>query len=1030
MTTVSRAVRPAADRATRGTQAIALGSLMAGVIHVGVCPEHFREATLFGVFFLVLATVQLGWAAAVVSRPSVRVLVTGASIQIATVGLWLVSRTAGLPVGPARWRPEPVGVADLAASAIEVAVAVGALVLAARLRRGTRAGSRSTLLGRVRQCLPLGTALPEPVWAQRHRWILSVLLLHLPAILVFGLARRASASEIGLELGAVALLGVAATLTRRHRRVTTVLTAIGLLTCSAAFVRLSNGSIEMHFHYFVVVGVVTLYQDWYPFLVAIAYVVLQHGLAGVIDPTAVYNHQSAIDHPWQWAGVHGLFVVAMSSAGVASWRLNESLLKGVREREENLSEAQEVARMGSWERDLTTGEVTWSDEFYRLLGLDPTTASASSETFFERVHPDDRETTRAAVAAAVAEGTPFSDDLRVVLYDGSVRWLQCRARCVRSDRAGRPLVLAGTVQEITERKQAEDELRDALSLLSATLDATADGILVVDNDGLITSFNRRFVELWRLPEHILASRNDDEALAFVMSQLDDPEAFVGKVRELYARPEAESEDILRFRDGRTFERFSTPQRVGGEIVGRVWSFRDVTERARLERELAHQAFHDSLTNLANQALFRDRVEHALTRASRHGGGLAVLFIDLDDFKTVNDSLGHTAGDELLASVAERLRGCLRLTDTAARLGGDEFAVLIEDVDDEASVTAAAERVISAMSQSFRPVGRELYIGASIGIAFATPGATCDQLLRNADLAMYTAKRQGKHRYAIYEADMHAAAVERLELESDLRRALTTGLLTVEYQPVVAMDTGGVVGVEALVRWRHPERGMISPAAFIPLAEETGLIGEVGRQVLTTACADVRRWQLAVPGAANLQVNVNVSARQLHGDELVRDVRSALAASGLPAECLVLEIIETAMMNDTDATVERLHALKALGVRLAVDDFGTGYSSLSYLQRFPVDILKIDRAFVTAIEEDGDESSLAHAIVSLAHTLRLEAVAEGVETRAQASALARLGCDLAQGFLFSRPLPGAELEDLLAGEGFAALLRAELAAAER
>jgi diguanylate cyclase (GGDEF)-like protein len=333
-------------------------------------------------------------------------------------------------------------------------------------------------------------------------------------------------------------------------------------------------------------------------------------------------------------------------------------------------------------------------------------------------------------------------------------------------------------------------------------------------------------------------------------------------------------------------------------VGRVWSFRDITERVGLERELAHQAFHDSLTGLANQALFRDRVTHALTRADRRQTNLAVLFVDLDDFKTVNDSLGHTAGDALLVAVAERLRDCLRAADTAARLGGDEFALLVEDLRSEDDVTQLADRLLASLTEPFTIAGREMVVGASVGIAFDDTGVTTGQLLRNADIAMYTAKRGGKRRYEIFATEMHTAAVDRLEIQADLRRALDRRELTLQYQPIFALGSRRISGVEALVRWQHPERGLLAPNTFIPLAEETGLICELGRQVLVEACTQASRWQRLSPQDPPLSVSVNLSPRQLQDDDLLADITEALVVSGLDPSTLVLEITEGAMMHDT------------------------------------------------------------------------------------------------------------------------------------
>jgi diguanylate cyclase (GGDEF)-like protein len=855
-----------------------------------------------------------------------------------------------------------------------------------------------------------GSSLPEDVWAQRHRWILALLWCHVPGVFLFALYRDRSATESLVAASVVAALPIAASLCHGRRRVSTVLTSMGLMVASAVLVYLSHGSIEMHFHYFVMVGVVTLYQDWLPFVVAILFVVLQHGVAGAIQPSAVYDHRDAIRSPWRWAAVHGGFILAMSVVGIVSWRLNEALQRRALEREEQLEEAQEVARLGSWELDAVTGLMSWSDELFRLLDL-PRTDSPTMEDLLGRVQADDRPEFAAAVEAARTEGTEYSGDV-LVAADAGLRWLHLRIRAAaRLD--GRVMTLSGTALDITERKRAEGELSETLSLLTATLDSTADGVLVVDLEGSITSFNQRFLEMWSIPDDLLASRDDARVLASVVEQLVHPDEFVAKVSELYALPDAESRDTVEFLDGRVFERFSLPQRVEGRTVGRVWSFRDITERVRLEHELSHQAFHDRLTGLANQALFRDRVDHALTRSSRDESPVAVLFVDLDNFKTVNDSLGHTVGDELLVVVADRLRGCLRTSDTAARMGGDEFAVLLEDAHTPREAEEVAQRIIDSFARPWGMDGLEVFVSASVGIAFAVRESSSDQLLRNADLAMYTAKRLGKNRFETYRTEMHAAAVDRLELEGALRHGLDRNELTVHYQPIVSLVSGQIVGVEALVRWHHPDKGLIEPSAFVPLAEDTGLIIELGRQVLVTACADARQWQTRHPMHRNLYVSVNVSPRQLQSDLVARHVREALATSALDPGHLVLEITETAMMRDTESTIEKLRELKDLGARLAVDDFGTGYSSLSYLQRFPVDILKIDRAFISTIETDTNDVQLAPAIVGLARTLGLRAIAEGVETAAQAEALKTVGCELAQGYYYSRPVTAEGLDTLLA-----------------
>ncbi|MGN6393482.1 MAG: putative bifunctional diguanylate cyclase/phosphodiesterase [Gemmatimonadales bacterium] len=450
--------------------------------------------------------------------------------------------------------------------------------------------------------------------------------------------------------------------------------------------------------------------------------------------------------------------------------------------------------------------------------------------------------------------------------------------------------------------------------------------------------------------------------------------------------------------------------LDSSVKGIVLNTRDVSERRRLEEQLIHQAFHDPLTGLANRALFRDRVSHALALAQRRGNPVTVLFLDLDDFKTVNDSLGHAEGDRLLIAAAERFLACARSADTVARLGGDEFAILIEGADGREGLP---DRLSAAMSHPFSLSGNQVRVTASIGVASASADDTADDLLRNADMAMYAAKRHGKGRSATYESRMYADIRERLDLEAALRSAIEGHQLTLFYQPIVNLQSGSIYGLEALLRWEHPQFGRLLPQHFVPLAEETGLIVQLGSWVLGEACRQLHVWRQAHPQLP-LAVSVNISGRQLQGAGLAEALRQTLHSSGVEPSAVVLEITESVLMQQTDAVLERLQQLKAFGVRLAIDDFGTGYSSLSYLQRFPIDILKIAKPFVEEVGQGADRSALARAIIGLGDTLRLQTIAEGIERAEQRAALIELGCSLGQGHHFWPALNAAAIEELLSG----------------
>ena len=732
------------------------------------------------------------------------------------------------------------------------------------------------------------------------------------------------------------------------------------------------------------------------------------------------------------------------------------------------------------------------------------------------------------------EATATFYELEIVARDGKRVPVEVGTRLIHEK--GKPVGVQGIARDITERKRAEAELKQSLSLLRSTLESTYDGMLVVDLSGNIVSFNRRFTEMWNFPPEELNKPVDQMTIGFISTMMKAPDAFIKRFHEIVAKPDIESFDVLEFRDGRVFERYSTPQMIDGKPVGRVWSFRDVSDRkhaedallaserryrhlfernlagvyrnsldgrildcndacARIfgyksredllaqgafdvyfdpalrqtllerlkkegaitnlevrlrrsdgtpvwvlenmtlindedgnatclegtlfditdrkiaEQKIEYHAYHDELTGLPNRVLFKDRLTIALGQARRFRRCIAVMFLDLDQFKFVNDTLGHSAGDQLLWGVGERLSNAVREQDTVARLGGDEFTLLLSELSGEDDAVIIAQKILQTIAQPFVLEGQELFLTTSIGIAlYPSDGDDAETLLKNADSAMYQAKERGRNTYQLCTPEMNRRAMERMTVQKSLRRAFEREDFEVHYQPIVKLATGDLIGMEALVRWHHPDKGLVDAKEFIEIAEEMRLLLGIGEWVLQTACRQVRSWQEL--SLQPITVSVNLSTRQFHQRDILRTVERVLLSTGLDPRMLALEISESTAMSNVDLTLEAVRQARDIGVRVWMDDLGTGQSSLKHLKRFGLDRVKIDQSFVRDIPSDASDGAIVSAVIAMGHALGLKVIAEGVESQAQLEFLRAQECEEIQGHFVSRPLPPLEMQELL------------------
>lgn len=555
-------------------------------------------------------------------------------------------------------------------------------------------------------------------------------------------------------------------------------------------------------------------------------------------------------------------------------------------------------------------------------------------------------------------------------------------------------------------EERTSSLRQSLSVTRSTLESSTDGIIVVSNKGNIIDYNQRFIDLWKIPPSIIQTNDYNLLLEYMSGQLSDPQGYLESSKNLQQHPGEISLLQINFKDSRIFEQYSQPQKIDHKVVGRVWSFHDITKRKLLEKKLQIQATHDPLTGLPNRTLLYDRIQHALSEAKRNTDIVAVLFLDLDRFKLVNDSLSHKIGDQLLQAVGKRLKDCIRAEDTIARQGGDEFVMVAHSVK-EKEIEKIARKLLNIFKKPFKLTKRDIIIGASAGIAlYPRDGKTPEMLLRNADLAMYRAKNLGGNQFQFYSSELNNEATLRLEREADLRHAIERNEFYLCYQPEFNINNNEIIAVEALIRWNHPKYGVLLPIDFIPIAEETGLILPIGEWVLREACKQNKLWQES--GVANFQIGVNVASQQLKYSKFTNVVKKILKETGLEPQYLEIEVTENVIISNPEV-IHMINALSKLGVKIALDDFGTGNSTLSSLTKVHVDRLKIDRSFIQNISIDNSDEVIIQAIIDMSHSLNYNVLAEGVETQGQLDFLKKKKCEVIQGFYFGRPMENKDLE---------------------
>lgn len=677
----------------------------------------------------------------------------------------------------------------------------------------------------------------------------------------------------------------------------------------------------------------------------------------------------------------------------------------IRKREKQLALAQKITHLGSWEWDIVGDKTSWSDELYRIFGIEPAPTHSFYNDFLERVHPEDRAAVKSVVQNALKKRQPVTSHYcRIVRPDGSIRTIHCQGEVILDD-AGKLVSMIGTSQDVTERRQMEEE-RTRLAMI---VESSNDAIFSISLDDVITSWNR----------------GAENIFGYSAGEIIGSQIFTILPAERYGERHQILQTIL---GGEQVQHFETIRirkdgsqiyvsittspllDADGKIIGNSVIARDVTERRKMEEIIKHQAHHDTLTDLPNRQLFMDFLSQELSQARRNGKKLALLFLDLNGFKHINDTLGHSSGDRLLQEVANRLRACIRESDIVARLGGDEFTVLMPDLGQTDDVGIVLKKILGVFETPFMLDDVAVDTTTSIGVCmFPDDGESSEELMKKADIAMYDAKGSGRNSYQFYNAEIKARTIKRQKMEGFLRQAVDRGELELMFHPLVSSVTRGIVGAEALLRWRHPEQGLLAPDQFLEIAEDSGAIVPIGEWVIRNACDQARAWnEKGYP----LSVSVNLSNRQFHQSNLIEKTARILAETGLNPHQLEFDITEKTIMADIDFSLRSMQALTEMGVTLAIDNFGSGLSSMHWIKKMPTQKVKIDKSFVMNMLSEPDNLAVVYAVIAMSHNLRMKVVASGVETEEHLSIIQQSGCDQLQGYVISEPLLPAEFEQLV------------------